>query len=840
MKLKPILFVFSLLLATIHAQTNAPGTVAPVQVPPGNTVAAPPALTPGADANRRVIPRRGTRLPVPATSSQSLPAPTLPVPEAGANVDAAPATDTTLPAPTLPVPSTGANTDLAAPDAADPTADGTDPAVAPQQQVTEPVEAPAVVAPPVVVETPVLPVPAPVTPTNAAPFRSRITPSFPRLPTPGGTNRVTLPFPPGNPAAPNQNAFSQISTNAAGEASRLEIDQNDMVRERQLQILNMPLDQFLNDFYAPLARRSIIRATQIAGASPNVTFINQTDLTREEAVAALEGVLAANNVALLKIGDKFVKAVGTAQAEKEGAPLTEKPSGDIALNEEFVTKIVQLSVAKPSEIQPTLATFSKSPGAVTAIDSNNTLILRDYASNVKRMMDIIQRVDVQPQTDMRLEVIPIKYGKVEDIYATMSALISDTGAAGGVGGIRNPTFPATGNNAFRSGVGNNNFNRGGFNQQNRNTGFGGGNYYPQQAAAPVTANQNSFQSRLNNVINRAAGVPPEAKVLENAKIVPDTRSNTLLIFANNRDMSMITNLVQKVDVLLAQVLLEAVILEVKLGDKYRLGVSAVQNPKKFGQDFTGAGVINNGQPFLNNLTNFPGAAPDGFTYFGKINDTFDVTVNALAEDSNINIVSRPRIQTSHAIPGFFFIGETVPYITGFTDYGGLTGSGLSTRSSITERTIGLNLAVTPFITPDGLVVMEISQQFDQRGQDVIIENNPVPLVNSRQAEATLTVRDGDMIMLGGFISENKSKNKSGVPFLKDIPGIGALFRSKNTSNDRTELIILMKATVLQTPEDAALIARSERAQLPGVAAAEQEFDRSQEKYKKQLKSGNRK
>jgi general secretion pathway protein D len=128
-----------------------------------------------------------------------------------------------------------------------------------------------------------------------------------------------------------------------------------------------------------------------------------------------------------------------------------------------------------------------------------------------------------------------------------------------------------------------------------------------------------------------------------------------------------------------------------------------------------------------------------------------------------------------------------------------------------------------------MVVMDIGLNFQQRGQDVIIDGNPIPLVNTRQAAATLTARNGDVIMLGGFITESRSRSKSGVPYLKDIPGLGALFRTQNHQNDRTELILLMRSTVLDTPESAAFLAESERLQLPGVRSAEREFEQADNK-----------
>jgi len=197
-------------------------------------------------------------------------------------------------------------------------------------------------------------------------------------------------------------------------------------------------------------------------------------------------------------------------------------------------------------------------------------------------------------------------------------------------------------------------------------------------------------------------------------------------------------------------------------------------------------------------------------------------------------MSRPRIQTSHAIPGEFAIVESVPYVSG-SQYGSLYGGG---GSFVQRLPIGVQLYVTPFITPEGLVVMEIEQSFDTQGTDVLIDGNPNPVVNNRLASATLTMRDGDTIMMGGFISENKSNSKSGVPILKDIPFLGALFRSKNTSSDRTELIVFMRTTILENPEDAAILADKEKNDLPGIQQAEREFKESAEIRKKALEKKN--
>lgn len=695
-------------------------------------------------------------------------------------------------------------------------------------------------------------------------------PAVPQIPIPG-TGRTQNPIPaPGAPGIPATTTASTTSTNAvAAEAPNPvnpALNPNENIPAGTIALQGMAIDQFF-DLYSLYSGRTILRPYAIP-APQGLTLKSQTDLTRREVVEAMDGVLALNNITMIPVGDKFVKAVPSNIADKEGMAISKATTDEIPMTEQFITKIVKLKTAKPTEIAPTLQGLAKTATAVTPIDSNQTLILRDYSSNVRRMMEIIEKIDVTPESDFTLEVLPIKYGKVGDIYATMNALIQG-GGGGAVGGTTAGTAagtagtrPVGGFGGNRGGFGGNRFGGGGYSPYGGYGGYGssyGGSYNrsgygyggyspmnvdnqqvtPQQVApgASPGAAQGSFQARLNQIVNKAAN-PDQVKILENAQIVPDERSNKLLIFSNKRDMAMITNIVSKLDVMLAQVLIEAIILEVKLGDSLKLGVSVAQNPKQFGQDFAGAGAANNGQ-LLSSLTNFPAGSPSGFSYFGTVKD-FNVAINAIAQDNEINIISRPRIQTSHAIPGFFFIGETVPYVTGVYDYGyAAVGGSLATRSQIQQQEIGLSLDVTPFITPEGMVVMDIGENFQQRGQDVIIDGNPIPLVNTRQAAATLTVRNGDIIMLGGFITESRSKSKSGVPFLKDIPGLGALFRSSNNSNDRTELILLMKATVLDTPESAAFLAETERLQLPGVRNAEREFGESEAKRLKKVEKKKR-
>src|SRR6185369_6929787 len=209
----------------------------------------------------------------------------------------------------------------------------------------------------------------------------------------------------------------------------------------------------------------------------------------------------------------------------------------------------------------------------------------------------------------------------------------------------------------------------------------------------------------------------------------------------------------------------------------------------------------------------------------------DITLTAVATDSRARILQRPRIQTSHNEPANLFVGESRPYPSG-SYYGGGSFGGYS---SIQAVNIGVTLEVTPLINPDGLVVMDIHQTIESANGSVVIANvGEVPVTSRKEAAAKVSVRDHDTIILGGLIETSKTKTASGVPFLKDVPMLGYLFRSSTDSEVRNELIVLIRPTVLPTPEVAALTARAEKDKLPGVKRMEAEVNIEEANRLKQL------
>jgi general secretion pathway protein D len=220
------------------------------------------------------------------------------------------------------------------------------------------------------------------------------------------------------------------------------------------------------------------------------------------------------------------------------------------------------------------------------------------------------------------------------------------------------------------------------------------------------------------------------------------------------------------------------------------------------------------------------------SYAARFGGDFSATITAVAGKSKIHVLSKPTIQTSHGVTAHLQVGHTVPEVSG-TYFGGINGQA---SSQYQQTFVGIDLQVTPLINSEGLVVMDITQDVQQLGNNVIIDGNPVPTTTKRTAQSTVSVRDHDTIILGGMIQSSKNKSDSGVPLLKDLPGLGYLFRSTSVDNQRTELIVLIRPTVLATPEAAALAATRMRDRLPGVKEAEAEERKAETRRIKQAEN----
>ena len=660
------------------------------------------------------------------------------------------------------------------------------------------------------------PTPAPaVTPTAVAPAAPvQVAPVAPPavrpVPTFGRQAAVPPPanLPPQTAPAPADAGAAAVAAAAAAAA----IEQPGPPEEatNSIDFPNIDLTTFL-DVYSGIVGRTVLRSAGLQ--SPPLTLRTQKPVTRTELIQAMNTVLALNGIGLVNKGSNFFEAVMQNEIPGIAAPFSYASAKDLPEAQAYVAQIVPLKYIHPSDMIGYLQPFSKT-GNLIPIDSSQILIIRDYADNVKRMLELVSQIDIEVSSEFQTERIPIKYAQAGDIANAISSL----------GGSTTTGIPRAAAAPSGRGVGGGNpagYPGGG-------TGLPGGvGTSPPSLGSTATAGANqSFAARLRTVVNGISGGSPDFKLFTGiTKIMPDERSNSLLVFANESDLKVIKRLISQLDVILPQVLIEAIIMEVNVDDERNIGVSYLQtSPSTPGRYASGIGAINNGtflnrNNFIGSGTNAIGGLPSGLSYAASFGNDFDATITAVENDSRINVLSRPRVQTSHGVPASLQVGDTIPYISA-TYGGGLNGIN---QSSYQQTFVGIDLEVTPLINSDGLVVMDITQDIEQLGPATTIDGNSVPSTTKRAAKATVSVLNHDTVILGGFISSTKSKSLSGVPVLMNVPVLGSLFRSTSDTTKRVELIVLIRPTVLPNPEDAALAAAHERDRMPGVKAAQKEY-----------------
>jgi len=583
------------------------------------------------------------------------------------------------------------------------------------------------------------------------------------------------------------------------------------VAESPTNTFNFPaidLNTFLG-FYAELVGRTILRPANLP--APLVTLKTQTPLTRTEALQAFDTVLAMNGISMINVGEKFVKAVSQQQAFQEAAQFSKLSASQLPESGQYLIHMVQLKYVRPSEVLPVLQPFGKVPNGILAIEGSQMLVIRDYAENVKRILEMIEQIDIAVLPEFVSEVIAIKYALASEISSALSSL-SSGGAATSVGGGAATTGTRT---TSRTGFGS---RVGGYGTTPGMPGAPGTTTTPQ----PTTTAQPSFSDRLRSIIQRASS-PGEIQIFGTLKIIADERTNSLLVFASREDMKTIKEIIAKLDTIQPQVLIEALIVEVDLNSGMDYGVSWLKRPDTTG-NWTGAGAIQN-NPNFRDPADLGGALATnmfdpGLSWWGKYSGkyAFDVALRASATDSRTKLLSRPHVVTTHANAANLFVGETRPYPTG-SSYGGVYGS----YNQIQQLPIGIELNVMPLINADGLVVMDIQQSIASVGAEIDIANvGKVPSTIERRANAKIAVQSGDTIILGGFISSDRSHTKQGVPILKDIPLLGYLFRSDSRTETRREMLVLIRPTVLPTPAAAFAEAKRRQDDMPLLRNAEEE------------------
>ena len=294
-------------------------------------------------------------------------------------------------------------------------------------------------------------------------------------------------------------------------------------------------------------------------------------------------------------------------------------------------------------------------------------------------------------------------------------------------------------------------------------------------------------------------LPSAAKLLEReVTIVGDQKSNTVLVNASPRYLEKVRAIIDELDVDPPQVLIQVLLAEVSLDSSEALG-------PEFGRGRIGTVDVTAGMGNLPGVGGRTGNQLLGslFSNSGTPNvaigaEDFELLINALASQSRVQVLSNPSVMVENNSDGFIQVGETIrlPDSVSFSSAG--------QQSSVTPEDIGILLKVTPSINPEGFVRMEIEPEISRLSLQTtqISENFNSPVVTRRRATTTVTVKDGQTVVIGGLISDRFERVDRKIPLLGDIPIVGALFRQFKENSSKTELLIVLTPHVVRSPSQA--------------------------------------
>ncbi len=582
--------------------------------------------------------------------------------------------------------------------------------------------------------------------------------------------------------------------------------------------------------------RSVLRPQQLPTATYHLVI--EKKIPKSEAILALETVLSLNQVGVAPMGDKFLKVVALAQTKNEapemiaGSTLMLPPSGHIA------TKLFQFEFLRVNEFVPQISPLM-TPGianGIVSLDKANAALITDTVSNLQRVEALLQQLDRPSMVGLKPKFYPLRNGaKASDVVTKLRAMFQGplqtqlgTAVSYSADDRSNQVIlladprqislfdeliakldvkadPNTRNeviflkHASAKDVAPllSQLVSGQTSASQKNSG-GTGSVRPGviQPAQPAGApNATSATSVLTDSTNEFSNL---------LTILPDERSNSIVVSGTVDDIRLLRELVVKLDVLLAQVSIQVVIAEVTLNDSDINGISAL--------NLTIGRNALNGKTQVTNFDTGTGTSAGSIAGWaitgGTINPlAFQAAMGNVGAKSNVKVLSANTITTTHNKEADFVVSQQQPIITGSqsTPIGTTTATstGFSTSSQVTYKDIGIDVKVTPLIGDDGVIQLKIDQKVDDVVGNVTVDNNVQPIIGHRQATTFVNVTDGEMVVLGGLQQSKLSTNRTKLGFLYEIPIVSNLLGGRNNSTVRTELLLFVRPHVIPPSEGTA-------------------------------------
>ncbi|WP_299735443.1 type II secretion system secretin GspD [uncultured Endozoicomonas sp.] len=577
----------------------------------------------------------------------------------------------------------------------------------------------------------------------------------------------------------------------------------------------------IREFIGQVARitgETIVIDPRIKGGN-TVTVISSKPLSRDEVYDVFLEVLSANGYAVIPKGDgKIISIVPTTQAKTSNTGGNDKPDGVMT------TRVIELHSVSAVEVIPIIRPLIAQYGHAAASASSNAIIVSDQADNVERITKLVRELDDAGNNDY--EVVQLKHAWVGDV----AKIISDT-LVGGKGQIpsglqviadeRSNRLVIKGNANKRSRVRKlaDTLDKEGIRKsttkvmflsfadakniaeilseassiiqssQDNGTSSAAESYNPASSSSTSQLSGNGASATKSGNKSRAAK--------SNAFVKADETQNALVMIADPGTLQEMERIVRQLDVPRAQVLLEAVIVEVSGGINDALGV-------QWGIDGTDTirGVSNE-----NTKSKITGHVLDNAAIaLGSLAiraDNFGVLVSALSSRSNNNILSTPSMLTLDNEEAELVIGKNIPIKTG--SYQTSSSGNSNNPFTTTERKdVGLKLKITPHINEGNSLRLILEQEVSSLDvgttKQLLGSDSDDLLFNTRSLKTAVLVDDGQTVVIGGLIEDIKSKSRKKVPFFGSIPIIGRLFRYDQDGDEKKNLMLFIRPTIMRNSE----------------------------------------
>ena len=539
-----------------------------------------------------------------------------------------------------------------------------------------------------------------------------------------------------------------------------------------------------------------------------VTMLSATPMTPDTFYEAFLALLQVHGFVAVPSG-KTVKVIPDANART--VPGNDLPDRVSASSDELVTQVVGVRNVSAVQMVAILRPLMPQNAHLAAYPSSNMLILADRANNVNRMVRIIRRIDQESDADV--EVVSMQNASASEVVRTMTALNpQQTQAEGGMAPLR-AVADERSNSILLAGDKTQRLRARTLIAYLDTPLVGGGDtrvrYLRYADAEKIAAKLKEQLGASGGAAPGAAGASASAE--RSTTIWADPGTNALVVTAPAKQMNSLMAIVDRLDIRRAQVIVEAIIVEVSADKAAELGVNWVLDGTQDGnvvggfiEPVGGVSIIDLARA-VNDPTTLA-SAPRGTTIgIGRLQDTginFAAVVRALRGDSTTNIIATPSIVTMDNEEAEIKVAQEVPFLTGqYTNTSG-GGTPLAPFQTIQRREVGTLLKVTPQINEGDSVMLKIEQESSSIAAS---SAGAVDLItNKRTISTRVLIEDGGTVVLGGLIQDSQTGGEQRVPFLGRIPVLGEAFRTRSAKKNKTNLMVFIQPRILRDGLDATI------------------------------------